>query len=389
MSRLLHGLLPGTGRVRVALEQDRISGVDVVEPDGAESPPAGEILLPGLIDLQVNGYAGIDFNAPGFTVDDVRVATERLWSVGVTGFCPTVITGPHEQLVDAMGTIRRACTADDEVAASVVGTHLEGPWISPVDGARGAHPLEHVRAPDLAELHRLTEAGDLAILTVAPEAVGASELIAAAVRAGTLVSIGHSAAEPEHVRTAVESGAILSTHLGNGVPGTLPRHPNLVWEQLAEERLVSMLIADGHHLDLSTLVAMSRAKGPGRWLLVSDVTALGGMPVGRYETRVGGLVELRDDGRLGMVGTGYLAGAARTLLDGVGLLLGAARLPAAEVVSAASGVPARVLGARGTGRGDVVVGGRADLVRALWDPAAGRLEVLETISRGRTVWERS
>ncbi|HEY5201451.1 MAG TPA: amidohydrolase family protein [Acidothermaceae bacterium] len=388
MSRQLSGLLPGTGSVRLTVDDGLI--VEVQVTDAVSDPSStrfdGELLLPGLIDLQVNGYAGVDFNDAHLTTAAVRIVVEKLWALGVTGFCPTVITGPPDRMASSVQTITAACREDDDIAASVMGVHLEGPWISPLDGARGAHALKDVRPPDLAELRTLTTAGDVAILTLAPELAGAPTLIASAVAAGVKVSVGHSAALPDDVRIAVESGATLSTHLGNGVPMTLPRHPNLIWQQLYDERLTCMFIADGHHLDLATLTAMARAKGAARWMLVSDVTAIGGMPVGEYRTPVGGLVELTADGRLGMVGTGYLAGAARPLIDGLARMLRVPELPAADVMAAVSSVPARVLADRASGRGRIAEGQRADLVRARWNSDRRSLTAVETISGGRTMW---
>lgn len=384
MSRSIAGVLPGTGRVHLTIQDDVITDVRVVD-SAVESTTDDEMLLPGLLDLQVNGYRGIDFNDRELSVAGVRSVVENLWAVGVTGFCPTVITGPLERMSASMRTISSACARDAEVADAVIGIHLEGPWISPVDGSRGAHPHDDVRSPDLTELRVLTDAGDVAILTVAPELPGASDLIATAVEAGIAVSIGHSAAAPDDVRMAASAGASLATHLGNGVPLMLPRHPNLLWEQLYDDRLVCMLIADGHHLDVATLTVMARAKGAGRWLLVSDVTAVGGMPPGQYRTPVGGFVELDASGRLRVVDTEYLAGAARPLLDGLAWLLQAGGLPTRDVIDSVSSVPARVLGRRCSGRGEIRVGGRADVVRARWNSNGG-ISVVETISCGRTVW---
>jgi N-acetylglucosamine-6-phosphate deacetylase len=361
-----------------------IAEVRVIERS-AEVMPDDELLLPGLLDLQVNGYAGIDFNDAQLTVANVRTVVEKLWTLGVTGFCPTVITGPPDRMAASVRTISSACAQDADVAEAIIGTHLEGPWISPVDGARGAHPRDDVRAPDLAELRTLTAAGDVAILTVAPELPGATELITAAVDLGIAVSVGHSAATPDDERMAASAGATLATHVGNGVPLMLPRHPNLIWEQLYNDRLVCMLIADGHHLDLATLTVMARAKRAGGWMLVSDVTAIGGLPVGQYRTPVGGLVELDATGRLRIVGAEYLAGAARSLLDGLAWLLSAGTLPVAEVIDAVSSVPAKVLAWRCEGRGEIAPGRRADLVRVRWNHG-GALSAIETISRGRTVW---
>ncbi len=368
----------------MTVEGDVIAEVRVVE-SSAKPLSDDEVLLPGLLDLQVNGYRGIDFNDAELSTSGVRTVVEKLWSVGVTGFCPTVITGPPDRMLASVRTISSARVEDPDVADAVVGIHLEGPWISPVDGARGAHPRGDVRAPDLAELRALTTTGDVAILTVAPELPGVAELIEAAAGAGVAVSLGHSAATPDDVRMAAATGATLATHLGNGVPLMLPRHPNLVWEQLYDSRLVCMMIADGHHLDLATLTAMARAKGAGRWMLVSDVAAIGGMPAGQYRTPVGGLVELDLACRLRIAGTEYLAGAARSLLDGLAWLLQMESLPPAEVVDAVSSVPAKVLGRRCSGRGEIAPGRRADLVRARRDSHGG-LSAVETISRGRTVW---
>jgi len=220
---------------------------------------------------------------------------------------------------------------------------------------------------------------------MAPELPGAANLIATAAAAGVAVSIGHSAGTPDDVRMAAAAGATLSTHLGNGVPLTLPRHPNLIWQQLFDDRLVCMLIADSFHLDVGTLTAMTRAKGTGRWLLVSDVTSIGGLPPGRYQTPIGGLVELDAAGRLGVVGADYLAGAARSLLDGLAWLLSEGTIPAADVAAAVSSVPATLLACRGKHRGEIAPGNRADLVRARWK-SGHRLAVIETISQGRTVW---
>lgn len=382
--RQVAGFVPGTGRLRLTIDAGLITGVEV-DDNAADASLDDDVLLPGLLDLQVNGYAGIDFNDDSLTTADVRAVVERLRAVGVTGFCPTVITGPSDRMLASVRAISAACAEDDDVAGAVLGIHLEGPWISPDDGARGAHPRDDVRAPTLAELRALTDAGDVAIVTLAPELPGSAEVIAAAIAAGAAVSIGHSAGEPDDVRMAAGAGATLSTHLGNGVPQMLLRHPNLIWQQLFDDRLVCMLIADGFHLDLATLTAMARSKGAGRWMLVSDVTSLGGLPPGQYRTPIGGLVELDAAGRLGVVGADYLAGAARPLLDGLSWLLSASTIPAAEVVKAVSSAPAKALADHATGRGEIAPGNRADLVRARWT-ADRELAVVETISQGRSVW---
>ncbi|GAA2113460.1 hypothetical protein GCM10009843_01170 [Nocardioides bigeumensis] len=393
MSRRVTGLVPGVGVASADLEDGRIAAVEVLTPvpdEGWRDLAAGHpVLVPGLLDLQVNGYAGVDFSSPGLDPGVVRRVVEALWAEGVTGFCPTVITGPAAQMRESVAALAAAARADEAVADALLGVHLEGPWISPVDGARGAHPVEHVRPPDAGELAELCAAGDVALLTIAPEIPGATGLATAARERGVLVSVGHSLAEPEDVHAAVAAGATLSTHLGNGIPALLKRHPNLVWEQLGNDVLTAMFIADGHHVDLATLRTMIRAKGAGRWFLVSDTTSVGGLAPGRYRTHIGGEVELDAAGRLGMIGTDYLAGAAASLRSGLANAWAARVAEAAEVTAAVSARPAAVLGERAFGRGGLDPGARADLLLGDWDEATGSLTVKETVVRGRTVWAAS
>ncbi len=176
----------------------------------------------------------------------------------------------------------------------------------------------------------------------------------------------------------MDAGATLSTHLGNGVAATLPRHPNLIWAQLAEDRLTATFIADGHHLPDDTLKAMLRAKGLDRAVLVSDAVALGGMPPGIYDQPIGGRVELTPEGRLGVVGTPYLAGAARPLIDGVAVAMRAAGLTLAEALRLATSNPGRFAG----GRGVLAVGQPADLMRFRWSPGDPALAIERVWVRG-------
>lgn len=210
--------------------------------------------LPGLVDLQVNGYRGFDVNAPDVDAGTVGGLTRALWAAGTTTYLPTVITAPEPRILASIRAVVAAREADALVAHSVAGIHVEGPFISGVPGAVGAHDAGSLRPPDLAELDRWQDAaaGLVRIVTIAPELPGAAEFVAGAVERGVLVSLGHTAADAEQVRAAVDAGATLSTHLGNGAPQLLPRHPNHVWAQLADDRLTAMLITDGHHLPADT-----------------------------------------------------------------------------------------------------------------------------------------
>src|SRR5262245_4251466 len=203
-----------------------------------------KLTLPGLFDLQVNGFGGVDFNGRDLTRDRVAEALERVRATGVTRCLPTLITSSLAQFA---ANARVLTTAGDTVIA---GIHMEGPYLSPADGARGAHPLEHIAPATVDDFRRRQEAarGQIVLVTLAPEVPGALALIEHLVSAGVRVAIGHTAATPGQLRDAISAGATLATHLGNGCPQMLPRHPNVIWELLAADEVIASAIADGHHL---------------------------------------------------------------------------------------------------------------------------------------------
>ncbi|WP_052487167.1 N-acetylglucosamine-6-phosphate deacetylase [Gordoniibacillus kamchatkensis] len=318
--RELYGKLATTGEyVCVTVAGDRISSVAPVPPP----PHDGEQvwISPGLIDLQINGFAGHDLNAANASMEErihaVCHMTREVLKAGTTSFCPTVITAGDEQIRSALTAIRLACEQDPLVASCVVGVHLEGPYLSGLDGPRGAHPLRHIKDPDWEEFASWQEAagGRIRLVTLAPERKGAIDMIRRLVREGIAVSIGHTAASHDEIAAAAEAGANLCTHLGNGAHPNLPRHPNYIWSQLAEDRLLPSLIADGHHLHPSVVKVMARAKND-HILLVSDAAHLAGMKPGIYRTHIGGEVELLPSGRLQMTANpSMLAGAAVSLAE--------------------------------------------------------------------------
>ena len=297
----------------------------------------------GLVDLQVNGWAGFDLNGDELSVDVVAGLREALRQVGVTRFVPTVITASGDRMRRAVQVVAEARQQYREVAVAIPFVHVEGPYISDQDGPRGCHDTAEVRPPDLAEFAEWQRAsgGLIGLITVSPHWPGSTEFIAAVVANGTRVAIGHTHATGAQIRAAVDAGATLSTHLGNGAHAQLPRHPNYLWTQLAEDRLQAGFIADGHHLPADTFVAMVRAKGLDRSFLVSDSVAIGGRPPGEYVSPVGGDVELTADGRLLVRGTPYLAGAAAPLADGVAWAAGVLSLP--EALTMATSNPARII----------------------------------------------
>jgi N-acetylglucosamine-6-phosphate deacetylase len=317
------------------------------------------IQFPGLVDIQVNGFGGVDFNTPDVTADDVRRALPIIKSTGVTRFLPTFITGSLERFAHGA---RAVLDADDPMIA---GIHLEGPYISPTDGPRGAHPLAHTSAASIDDFRRRQDAaaGRIVLCTLAPEVPAALELIEYLAEHDVRVAIGHSEASPAVIRDAVSAGATLSTHLGNGCAAMLPRHPNLIWEQLAADELLASLIVDGHHLPAAMVKTAIRAKTPARTILVSDAMAAAGCAAGFY--RIGDVeVEVGDDRRVSLRGTPYLAGSALTLSDAVANTVRFTGLALEDVLPMASSLPAAYLG--------IDVAGQ---VTAEWDPEGWVLDI--------------
>ncbi|GAA4898111.1 N-acetylglucosamine-6-phosphate deacetylase [Tessaracoccus lubricantis] len=301
---------------------------------------------PGLVDLQVNGYMGHDVNSPSVTPDEIAHLTRALWGAGTTKFLPTIITGPRSRMLQSARSIAQARREDPLVAASIIGIHVEGPHLSPVDGARGAHDSDHLQLPNTALFDQLQEATEeiIRIVTVAPELPGALEYIEHVTRAGVIASIGHSSATAQDIRAAVAAGCSLSTHLGNGIPATIKRHPNQIWSQLAEDTLTAMFITDGYHLPPEAATSMIRAKGVNRSIIVSDSAALAGSPPGTYVTPVGGRVVVGADGAIRLENSPLLAGSGATLLDCVNWAAKNLPFTADEIWDMASKNPRELLG---------------------------------------------
>ena len=327
------------------------------------------LTLPGLFDLQVNGFAGVDFNGANLAADRLAEALERMRATGVTRCLPTLVTSSFDRFARNARVI--AALPDDAVA----GIHMEGPYLSLADGARGAHPLEHVGPASIDDFDRRQDAarGRIVLVTLAPEVPGALDLIDHLVAAGVRVAIGHTAASPSELRDAVSAGATLATHLGNGCPQMLPRHPNVIWELLADDALHASVIADGHHLPASTLKAMVRAKRPERTILVTDAMAAAASTASsrRYNPprvarfTLGDVVyELGANGRVSLPGTPYLAGSSLTLDRAIGNTVRATGLPLDEVIPMASATPAAFMGMNTSGR-----------VTADWDNASFELRI--------------
>ena len=303
-------------------------------------------LAPGLIDVQLNGYAGHEFNDHNLTVPLVAQITYAQDALSLAAYCPTLTTHSDATFRHSLQTIAAACEQDRGIARRVAGIHVEGPYISPVDGPRGAHPRAHVRPPDWDEFQRWQEiaGGRIRIITLSPEYDSSVEFIRRAVALGVLVAIGHTQATTQQIDAAVDAGATCSTHLGNGAHPLIRRHPNYIWDQLAEDRLWASLIVDGHHLPPAVVQSLVRGKTAERCLLVSDITGMAGMPPGRYETGALGAVEVLLDGRLRPANQpDILAGAALPLYVGVVNVMRFAKVDLRTAINMASVHPARWL----------------------------------------------
>jgi N-acetylglucosamine-6-phosphate deacetylase len=351
----------GVAGTLIALAPGASAG-PVAREDGP-SEGAREVELPGFVDLQVNGFAGVDFGDPALTPEHVRHAVAAMGKTGVTRFLPTLITSSLEAFSSSARTLVRAGHP------AIAGIHMEGPYISPEDGPRGAHARAFVRGADVDDFRRRQEAADgrIRLVTLAPEVPGALRLIEHLAATGVRVAIGHTAATRAQVGDAVTAGATLSTHLGNGCAAVLPRHPNVIWEQLGEDRLLASFIVDGHHLPPATVRSMVRAKTPARSILVTDATAAAGMPPGRY-TLGGQEVELAPDGRVAAPGASNLAGSALRLDVAIGNAARYCGLPLGDVVPMASTRPAAYLGIPAAGR-----------VLAEWDASRFALRVIRVV----------
>ena len=298
----------------------------------------------GLIDLQVNGYAGVDFNDAHLDAAALDHALEAMLRTGVTACLPTLITAPESELATRLAALDRAVVGSRLGPLMVPGYHLEGPFLNPEPGYAGCHPPSAMLPPDPALLDRLT-AGlrrPILLLTLAPERPGAPALIAAARARGMLVAIGHSAADAAAVAEAVTAGATLSTHLGNALAAQQHKFHNPMIAQLADDRLAASFIADGIHIPPPALKVMLRAKGMARALLVTDATAAAAAPPGLYGF-AGMQIEHTADGSVRLPGTATLAGSALQLDTAVRNVVRWGLATLVEAIQLASTNPATVL----------------------------------------------
>jgi N-acetylglucosamine-6-phosphate deacetylase len=379
-------LVGGGEQVRLTLDGPRIASIDLID----DAPDIW--ITPGLFDIQINGYGGYDANGDDVTADEIISLTRAVWQSGVATFCPTIITNDEAHICRSLAAIRDARARDPLVAHAIPCIHVEGPYIAREDGPRGAHALQHVRPPDQEEYRRWQDAanGLIGIITLSPEYDEAPAYIRRVTADGVVAAIGHTAASTKQIETAVLAGARLSTHLGNAAHATLPRHPNYLWDQFAEDRLSASFIFDGHHLPPAVMKTAVRAKGIDRSILVSDAMSLSGLSSGIYEIPGNTQVELLPSGRLNLFGTPFLAGSTTSLPVCIGNAMRDAGVTLAEAVRMATRNPFQVLRLDPRRRCDTIYcGGPADLALLRVDDVFGNVTAQATIVKGEIVWQRS
>lgn len=350
-------------------------------PDALELDARGQFIAPGLIDIQINGFMGIDFSNQDLTIDDIRMATKALWAKGVTTILPTVITNSQANLKRSF-TILAAALDDEIIGLSLPGFHLEGPYISPAQGFRGAHLEKYIRYPDWDEFSELQQAANnkIKLITIAPEVKGAIEFTRKCTESGVAVSLGHHNASAEIIREVTDAGASMATHLGNGCANMIDRHNNPFWPQLADDRLTVTLITDGFHLNKEEVQCFYRIKGIERTVLVSDALDLAGLPPGEY-TRLERVVLLTPD-VIKYPAENCLAGAACPLSVCVSNMMKFANCRLENAIQMATLNAAQAVGLQNIG--EIKERKRADLI--LFTLENGRMEIKKTILAGEVVY---
>jgi N-acetylglucosamine-6-phosphate deacetylase len=371
--------------VKVAIEGTKTGRVEEIPGDfsGEDLP----YISPGFLDIQVNGYNGIDYSLDDLTGEQIRALVIRLAQSGTTRHVPTFVTMPKDRLLRNLSLTAETMEKHPLVRAGIGGFHLEGPFISPEDGPRGAHDKRYTCLPDFSLIEEWQQAarGNIKYITLAPELPGATDCIKAAVKAGLKVSIGHTAAAPETIQEAVAAGASCSTHLGNGSHTLLPRLKNYIWEQMAADSLWAGIICDGFHLPHAVVQVINRAKGLERLFLVSDAALLGGYQPGSYKW--GALdVEVFADGHLGIAGTSALAGAAHLLDWDIARYMEFTGASLAEAVALCTIQPARFLGLDSAEYAAIAPGNPANLIAFFYRPGDRRLRIKRAFCNGEPVF---
>lgn len=353
----VQGILYSDGEeVALGISNGEIASISRQIQDGNSSDM---YLAPGLIDIQINGYMGVDFSGPDLSVEGVRKATKALWKAGVTSYFPTIITSDLERMKKNFAILAEA-KKDPEIGKSIPGFHLEGPYISPVKGFRGAHLEKYIKNPDWEEFKELQEAANngIRLITLAPELDGAISFIRNCVATGVTVSLGHHNGSAEDITAAVDAGAKMATHLGNGCANEINRHHNPIWPQLSDDRITPSIIADGFHLTKEEVRSFYKVKGADKTVLVSDALDLAGLPPGEYIRGERSLLLTPNVVKLPK--ENVLAGAASPISACIGVIMDYTQCGIKEAVQMASTNPAQLLLLHDLG--EIAQGKQANLV---------------------------
>ncbi|MGO8786064.1 MAG: N-acetylglucosamine-6-phosphate deacetylase [Terriglobia bacterium] len=375
----LEGNIPELGCARVEIIGEHISSVAITGKVSEGMP----FISPGFVDIQVNGFAGVDFSSPDLDAEKAISVLPAIWSSGVTSFCPTLITNSLPALARNFAVLEEAARISSDFAHAAPCYHLEGPYVSPL-GSHGAHDPRWMRHPNWVEFQalQLVAGGKIGIVTVAPELPGAEDFIRKATDAGVVVSVGHTDGAADDVHRAAASGARLNTHLGNGCPQLLHRHKAPLWAQLASESLHASIICDGFHLPPDVVKVIVAVKGIDKCILITDAVHVAKLAPGRY-TLVGTEIELLPSGQVVTADRASMAGSALTMNRGVAVFIGFSQCPLEAAIQAATANPANLLRPRSI-CSQVAVGQPADLVVFRQEPDT--LKVERVISRGRYVY---
>ena len=379
--------------VAIWFEDGLITRVESTENLQDNSEPL--YIAPGLIDIQVNGYDGISFSLEGaddpsaetkhLSVEEIRKISREFWAMGVTTYFPTLTTNSKELLLKNIAILTEAIE-DPENMGSIPGLHLEGPYISAVDGYRGAHPREHVRLPDWEEFIQLNNAanGKILLMTMAPEVEGAIEFIRKCREMGIVISLGHHNGSAEMISQAVDAGAGLATHLGNGCASTINRHKNPLWPQLADDRLMISIISDSFHLPPEVLKVYFRIKGAENIIIISDLTSYAGLPAGQYMLKTGETIEKAPNGHLRFSGQeGGLYGSATPLPEAISHIIKVTGCSPGDAIRMTSTNPAILHGLND--RGALEPGKRADMI--FFSLTDNNLQIRKTFVQGNMVYK--
>lgn len=342
------------------------------------------ILAPGLIDVQINGYMGVDFSGPDLTIEGVRKATKALWKVGVTSYFPTIITSDIERIKKNFAILALA-RKDPEIGKSIAGFHLEGPYISPINGFRGAHLEKYIKLPNWNEFQEIQKAAEngIKLITVAPELEGVIPFIRKCVDTGVVVALGHHNGTVSDIQMAVDAGAKMATHLGNGCANEINRHHNPLWPQLSDDRITPSIIADGFHLTKEEVRTFYKVKGVNKIILVSDALDLAGLPVGEYMR--GERTLLLTPNVVKLPKENVLAGAASPISKCVGVIMDYTQCELKDAIQMASTNPAAMFLLKDLG--EIELGKRGDIIQFSMDN--NEMVIHKTFVEGELVYSKN